>query len=58
MPGIPREVRDILLAGHMPNIRDTLRVLAPASAAFPLHGVVALETHDEGATWIEVWRLS
>jgi len=52
------ETRDVLLAGHMPNIRAVLRTLAPGSPEFPLHGIVALETTDGGATWIERWRLS
>ena len=52
------EPRDVLLAGHMPNLREVLRTLLPTAGEFPLHGVVALETHDEGATWIEQWRLS
>ncbi len=28
-----------------------------AAARFPLHGVVALETCDEGERWSELWRL-
>jgi phosphohistidine phosphatase len=50
------ETRDVLLAGHMPNLRDVLRTLLPTAAELPLHGVVALETADDGATWIELWR--
>jgi phosphohistidine phosphatase len=50
------EPRDILAAGHMPNIRAVLRALAPASAEFPLHGMVTLESTDEGRTWTERWR--
>jgi phosphohistidine phosphatase len=50
------EPRDVLLAGHMPNIREVLRALAPGAAEMPLHGVVALDTTDAGATWTETWR--
>ena len=25
---------------------------------FPLHGVVALRSDDQGETWIEEWRLA
>ena len=28
-----------------------------AGVDFPLHGVVALVSQDEGATWRELWRL-
>ncbi len=52
------EARDILAAGHMPNLREALRLLAPESVEFPLHGLVALETADEGGSWRETWRLA
>ena len=56
------EARDILIAGHYPHLPQllTLMVSAPDSAGartFPQHGVVALETDDEGKTWNELWRL-
>ena len=55
------ESRDILIAGHYPHLPRLLaRLLGRedgASADFPQHGVVALETSDEGVTWTEVWRL-
>ena len=50
------ETRDVLLAGHMPNIREVLRALAPGAAEFPLHGIVALESAGEGPSWRETWR--
>jgi phosphohistidine phosphatase len=50
------EERDVLLAGHMPNLRDVLRALAPEAEEFPLHGIVLLETADGGHTWRETWR--
>ena len=54
------ETRDILLAGHFPYLPRLLALLVTggeAGADFPLHGVVALVTDDEGETWREVWRL-
>jgi len=50
------ETRDMLAAGHMPNIRSVLAALDRRAALFPLHGVVALESTDEGRTWTERWR--
>jgi phosphohistidine phosphatase len=54
------ESRDILIAGHFPYLPRLLALLisgGEAGAAFPQHGVVALETRDEGETWTERWRL-
>ena len=55
------ESRDILIAGHFYHLPRLLTLLLRGSEdaplAFPLHGVVALETLDEGETWIERWRL-
>jgi phosphohistidine phosphatase len=54
------EDRDVLLAGHFPHLPRLLALLVGAeegSVTFPLHGVVALETGDGGATWTEVWRI-
>ncbi|MFN7980428.1 MAG: histidine phosphatase family protein [Vicinamibacterales bacterium] len=55
------EPRDIMLAGHFPHMpRLHARLMAKSGSlaeAFPLHGVVALETTDDGETWTEVWRL-
>ena len=55
------EPRDILIAGHFPHLPRLLALLVPASAAsatpFPLHGVVALTTEDNGETWRELWRI-
>jgi phosphohistidine phosphatase len=50
------ELRDVLLVGHMPSIREILRALAPGAADLPLHGMVALES-DEPGRWTELWRL-
>ena len=56
------ETRDILIAGHMPHLQRLLSLLlgdqeSERSPQFPPHGVIALETNDEGATWTEVWRI-
>jgi phosphohistidine phosphatase len=52
------EARDLLLAGHFPHLPGLLRLLDAGAAVFPLHGIVALETSDDGETWRELWRLS
>jgi phosphohistidine phosphatase len=55
------EPRDILIAGHLPHLPRLLALLLSGAdegpASFPLHGVVALETTDDGATWHEAWRI-
>jgi phosphohistidine phosphatase len=55
------ETRDILIAGHYPHLPGLLGLLtgteAEAFSSFPQHGVVALETEDEGKTWKEIWRI-
>ena len=54
------EGRDILIAGHFPYLPRMLALLisgGEAGATFPQHGVVALETRDDGETWQEKWRL-
>jgi phosphohistidine phosphatase len=51
------EPRDILLAGHYPHIPRLLALLSSDAGRFPQHGVVALESQDEGETWEELWRL-
>jgi phosphohistidine phosphatase len=52
------ESRDILMAGHYPHLPSLLALLVNADVQFPQHGVVALETTDEGETWQELWRWS
>ena len=56
------ETRDIMLAGHFPHLTRLLTLLTTSehlpSVDFPLHGVVALETEDDGETWKEIWRLN
>ena len=55
------ESRDILIAGHFPNLPRLLSLLITghenALGPFPQHGMVALETDDEGQTWREMWRV-
>jgi len=55
------ESDDIMLVGHFPHLPRLHAVLsahAPADRPpFPLHGLVALETHDEGESWVETFRL-
>ena len=55
------ESRDILIAGHFHHLPRLLALLTSsgdvAASQFPLHGVVALETSDDGVTWMERWRL-
>jgi phosphohistidine phosphatase len=57
---IRAEARDILLAGHFPHLPRLLSLIHRSGAeasGFPQHGMVALETEDEGRTWKELWRL-
>lgn len=55
------ESRDILIAGHFHHLPRLLTLLIRGSedapVPFPQHGVVALETLDDGETWVERWRL-
>jgi phosphohistidine phosphatase len=55
------ETADILIAGHYPHLPRLLTLLVTgrddASMVFPPHGVVALQSRDEGASWEEMWRL-
>ena len=53
------ETRDILIGGHFPHLPRVFALLTAShdERAFPLHGVVALSSDDQGATWREVWRL-
>jgi phosphohistidine phosphatase SixA len=52
--------REILLAGHFPSLPRILHLLVTGPSdggaeGFPLHGLVALERHDD--VWIVKWRL-
>jgi len=47
--------REIVLVGHMPHIARVFELLAgDRPAAFPLHGMIALEQGADG--WVERWR--
>jgi phosphohistidine phosphatase len=50
------ESRDIMIAGHYPHLPGLLALLVGGRPSFPQHGVVALVSEDEGATWTEEWR--
>lgn len=51
------ESRDILVAGHFPHLPRLLALLVGDHVEpFPQHGVVAVETEDDGERWREVWR--
>ena len=55
------EARDIAIAGHFPHLPRLLSLLTSGGAAgadFPINGVVALVTDDEGETWRELWRVA
>jgi len=54
------ETRDVLIAGHFPHLPRLLALIAGGgndASSFPQHGVVALETSDDGETWKELWRI-
>ena len=53
------ESRDILIAGHFPQLPRLLALLLKRDAAdvsFPPHGAVARGAEDEGDTWRALWR--
>ena len=54
------ESRDVAIAGHFPFLPRLLALLTiggQAGADFPLNGIVALVTEDEGDTYRELWRI-
>ena len=54
------ETRDVLVTGHFPHLPRLLAMLVTGGEAgvdFPVNGVVALATDDQGETWRELWRL-
>lgn len=56
---LSHEARDILIAGHFPHLARLRALLVNGREDdFPTHGVVALASDDEGATWRELWRIS
>jgi phosphohistidine phosphatase len=55
------ESRDIAIAGHFPHLPRLLALLTTGGEAggdFPINGVVALVTDDEGESWRELWRIA
>jgi phosphohistidine phosphatase len=53
------ETRDIAIAGHFPFLPRLLALLISGEAGvdFPINGIVALVTDDEGETFREIWRI-
>src|SRR5205823_4677246 len=53
------ETREVLIAGHFPHLPRVLMLLTLSrdERAFPPHGLVALQSDDEGKNWKEMWRL-
>ena len=54
------ETRDVAIAGHFPHLPRLLALLISGGGAgvdFPINGVVALVTNDEGETFREIWRI-
>lgn len=51
------EPRNVAITGHFPHLPRLLALLDHTADAFPLHGIAALQTDDEGVTWKELWRI-
>jgi len=55
------ETRDVLIAGHFPHLPRLAALLSGlpegSDIPFPLHGVVAFVSEDDGDTWREEWRM-
>jgi phosphohistidine phosphatase len=55
------EPRDVMAVGHMPNLLRVLALLTTGAdqgeAAFPPHGMVALQRERDESAWVERWRL-
>jgi phosphohistidine phosphatase len=53
------ETRDILIAGHYPHLPRLFTILTAPEVrpSFPQHGLVAMQTDDEGKSWKELWRI-
>jgi phosphohistidine phosphatase len=54
------ESRDIAIAGHFPHLPRLLALMTTGGEAgvdFPVNGIVALVTDDDGGTWRELWRI-
>jgi phosphohistidine phosphatase len=55
------ETRDVMIVGHFPHMPSLLAECLGArggpEAPFPVHGVVALVSEDQGTTFRELWRI-
>jgi phosphohistidine phosphatase len=54
------ETRDVAIVGHFPHLPRVLALLTTGGEAgvdFPINGIVALVTDDEGETFRELWRV-
>ena len=54
------ETRHIAIAGHFPYLPRLLSLLVRGDGGgfdFPINGIVALVSEDEGETWKELWRI-
>jgi phosphohistidine phosphatase len=55
------ESRNVMIVGHYPHLPALLALLTgsppDSPPPFPQHGIVALESLDEGETWKEIWRV-
>jgi phosphohistidine phosphatase len=53
-------ILSILIVGHFPHLPRLLTLLVTGgeteTPSFPQHGLVHLQTGDQGNTWREVWR--
>jgi phosphohistidine phosphatase len=57
---IRAESRDIAIVGHFPHLPRLLALMTTGGEAgvdFPINGIVALVTEDQGETWRELWRI-
>ena len=54
------EARNVAIAGHFPHLPRLLSLLVQGDGGgfdFPINGIVALVSDDEGETWRELWRI-
>ncbi|MGH9140315.1 MAG: phosphohistidine phosphatase SixA [Vicinamibacterales bacterium] len=54
------ETRNIAIAGHFPHLPRLLALLTTGGEAgvdFPINGIVALVSDDEGDSYREIWRV-
>ena len=53
-------ILNILIVGHFPHLPRLLTLLVTGgeteTPSFPQHGLVHLQTGDQGNTWQELWR--